>query len=63
MEGLEEVPTLQLVRQALVGGIVVQQHAQQGLLGLDVGRGVRDVDGVRDGAQIERGDEGHGGYG
>jgi hypothetical protein len=42
VEGLVEVAALQAVGQALIGRVVVQQHAQQGLLGLQVVR--RDGD-------------------
>jgi hypothetical protein len=42
VEGLVEVAALQAVGQALIGGVVVQQHAQQRLFGLQVVR--RDGD-------------------
>ena len=61
MEGLEEVPCLQVVPQALEDGVVVEQRPQQGLLGLDIGRGVIVVGFVvLRHAQIKGGNNGHG---
>jgi len=53
------VPGAQLVAQPLESGIVIEQDAEQSLLGLHVGRRVGDL-GRRGRTQIEHGNEGHG---
>ena len=60
MEGLEEVPGLQIVADPLEGGVVVEERAQQRLFGLDVGRGMGDRHLVGHGTQVERWNESHG---
>ncbi len=61
VEGLVEVAALQAVGQALIGRVVVQQHAQQRLFGLQVVRRDRDDDIAHRGgwAKIQSRDEGH----
>jgi hypothetical protein len=60
VERLEEVAGLQPVAQPLERGVVVEQGAQQRLLGFHIGWSMGDGDVVGHGAEIERGDEGHG---
>ena len=60
VERLEEVPRLQVVADPLEGGVVVEERAQKRLLGLHVGRGVRDRHLTGDRAQVEGWYEGHG---
>jgi len=60
VERFVEVSRLQPVAQPFIGGVVVQQRAQQRLFGLDVRRrhGERRV--IMDGTEIKRGNESHG---
>jgi hypothetical protein len=59
VERLVEVGRVQLVAQPLIGRVVEQERAEQRLLGLEVVRGVREGFVVRDGTQVEGGDESH----
>ncbi len=58
VERLVEVVGLEVVAQAFIGGVVVEDRPQQGLFGLDVGGGVGR--GRVDGSQVEGRGEGHG---
>ncbi len=59
VERLEEVARLKLVAQPFIGGVVIQQRAQQPLFRLDVGGCMGHLGRLRGGTKIERGDQGH----
>ena len=60
VERFEEVARLQAVADPLEGGVVVEQRAEQRLLGLHIGRRVGDRRVVGDGPQVEGGNKSHG---
>ena len=59
MKRLEKVGGLELIAQALIGAVVVEQDSQQGLFSLDIGRCVGDFGGVRGRAEVKKRYKGH----
>ena len=59
VERLVEMLTRQAVEDPLIGGVVIEEHAQKGLFGLNIGRRLGRFHLTQVGAQIEGGNEGH----